>query len=197
MLIKASLNNIRIAPRKVRLVADLIRGASFGEAERQLTFSDKKSALPVLKLLRSAKANAKVNFNVQDIGSLRVKEIRVDEGPHSLKRFFPRAMWRAYPIIKRMSRINLILEAKEVKVSKKNKDKIDKIKINAIPKIKQEKADKTIELSIKQEAAPDKKYSNAGYTPGRPYGSSGEAKKRFFSRQLKSFGKKFFRRKSV
>ena len=197
MLIKASLNNIRIAPRKVRLVADLIRGASFGEAERQLIFSDKKSALPMLKLLKSAKANAKINFNIQDAGSLRVKEIRVDEGPHSLKRFFPRAMGRAYPIIKRMSHINLILEAKEVKVSKKNKDKIDKIKTNIVPKIEQEKADRTTGSFIEKEAVSDKKYSKVGYAPERPYGSSGEAKKRFFSRQLKSFGKKFFRRKSV
>ncbi|OWK27214.1 MAG: 50S ribosomal protein L22 [Parcubacteria group bacterium GW2011_GWA2_38_13b] len=197
MLIKASLNNIIIAPRKVRLVADLIRGASFGEAERQLIFSDKKSALPMLKLLRSARANARANFNIQDADLLRIKEVRVDEGPHSLKRFFPRAMGRAYPIMKRMSRINLILETKEVKVNKKNKDTIDNIRVDIAPKIKKEKADKITELSIKKEVL-GKKNSDADHIPPeRPYGSSGEAKKRFFSRQLNGFGKKFFRRKSV
>lgn len=197
MLIKASLNNIIISPRKVRLVADLIRGASFNEAESQLIFSDKKSALPMLKLLRSAKANAKINFNIQDSGSLRVKEIRVDEGPHSLKRFFPRAMGRAYPIMKRMSRINLILEVEGVKVNKKNKSKIDSAGVKAVSGVQQEKSEKISESSAKNENASDKKYSVAGHIAGKPYGSSGEAKKRFLGRQLNSFGKKVFRRKSV
>ena len=182
MLIKASLNNIRIAPRKVRLVADLIRGASFGEAERQLMFSDKKSALPVLKLLRSAKANAKINFNVQDASLLHIKEIRVDEGPHSLKRFFPRAMGRAYPIMKRISHINLILETKDFKI---NKNKINEAETDVVSNIKREKTDI------------DNKHSGVGYVPGKSYGSSDEVKKKFSSKQLKSFGKKFFRRKSV
>lgn len=108
MEVKASLRNLRIAPRKVRLVADLVRGKSVAEAKLQLAFNKKRASEPVLKLINSAVANADHNFNI-DTATLRIKSIMVDQGP-MLKRFMPRAFGRAAEIQKRMSHIRLVLE---------------------------------------------------------------------------------------
>lgn len=107
MEIKAKLNYLRIAPRKVRLVADAIRGLPVLEAERRLAFLTKRAAMPVLKLLYSAEANAKNNFSIQK-EDLRVVKITVDGGP-MLKRSMPRAFGRAAPIRKRTSHVLLVL----------------------------------------------------------------------------------------
>lgn len=105
--IKAQLNNLRIAPRKVRLVVDAIRGKSYATAHAHLRFIAKKPADPLLKLLKSAFASAKLNKDL-DISRLYVKNIEVNEGP-VLKRFMPRAMGRAFMIKKRTSRIKVVL----------------------------------------------------------------------------------------
>ncbi|OGF62688.1 50S ribosomal protein L22 [Candidatus Giovannonibacteria bacterium RIFCSPHIGHO2_01_FULL_45_33] len=107
---KAHLRYLRIAPRKVRLVADSIRGKSVREAERLLKFMVQKSAVPVLKLVRSAVANTKNNFNVGP-EKLFVKSITVDKGP-VLKRIMPRARGSASPIHKHTSHISITLEEK-------------------------------------------------------------------------------------
>jgi len=104
----AKLHYLRIAPRKVRLVADLIRGKSVIEAENILNFTFKKPVLPVLKLLKSAIANAENNFNLKK-ESLYISKILVDEGPR-LKRLFPRARGRANIIQKKTSHITIVLE---------------------------------------------------------------------------------------
>lgn len=109
--ITASLNNLRISPRKVRLVAGLIRGVSVAEARQQLAHNPKRAAKPVLKLLNSAVANAENNFNMETT-PLSVKSITV--GPGSvLKRYRPRAFGRATTIRKRMSHVRIILEGPE------------------------------------------------------------------------------------
>lgn len=113
---KAKLKYLRVSPRKVRLVADAIRGKSTGHAEKELLFASKKSAGPVLKLLRSAISNASHN-NKKDANNLFVKEIRVDEGP-ILKRHMPRARGRATMIRKRTSHIQIVLEEQFEKNSK-------------------------------------------------------------------------------
>lgn len=109
--VKATLRYLHIAPRKVGLVVNAIKGLSVNEAEAQLMFRAKRSSHPVLKLLRSAVANAKNNFKLNP-ENLIVKEIRVDQGP-MLKRFLPRAMGRATPIHKKMSHVSITLESKE------------------------------------------------------------------------------------
>ncbi|PIR58068.1 MAG: 50S ribosomal protein L22 [Parcubacteria group bacterium CG10_big_fil_rev_8_21_14_0_10_38_31] len=109
--VKAQLNNLRIAPRKVRLVSGLIKGLPVVKAVAQLTFSKKRSALPIMKLVNSATANASNNFKI-DKDNLYVKEIRVDEGP-ALKRYMPRARGRAALIKKRTSCITLVLREQE------------------------------------------------------------------------------------
>jgi large subunit ribosomal protein L22 len=129
MQVKARLSQLRIAPRKVRLVADSIRGLDVEIAQAQLTNLNKKSALPVLKLLNSAIANAENNFKLKK-DNLYISEIRVDEGV-TLKRWVPRAMGSASRINKRTSHINIILsekvESKEVKKEKSEKvEKKDK-----------------------------------------------------------------------
>lgn len=104
----AKLNNLDIAPRKVRLIASALKGLSTNEAEAQLLFRPQRASGPLLKLLRSAVANAKNNQKLNP-EKLVVKNIRVDQGP-TLKRFLPRAMGRATSIHKKTSHVLLILE---------------------------------------------------------------------------------------
>jgi large subunit ribosomal protein L22 len=106
--ITAKLNYLRIAPRKVRLIASTLKNLSVNEAEAQLLFRTQRSSKPILKLLRSAIANAKNNHKLNP-DKLFIKNIRVDQGP-VLKRFLPRARGRATPIHKRMSHVILVLE---------------------------------------------------------------------------------------
>jgi large subunit ribosomal protein L22 len=123
MEVKASLKYLRISPRKVRLLTNLIKGLSVKSAEANLLHISKKSSKPLLKLLRSAIANAKHNFDL-DKDNLFIRAIRVDEGP-AFKRFRPRARGAAYPIRKRTSHIFLTLkeiEEKETKTKKETKD---------------------------------------------------------------------------
>lgn len=115
--IKAKLNYLRIAPRKARLTADLIRGRSVQDAMNQLKFSPKRGAGPLLKLLKSAVANALRNFNLED-KNLYIKEIRVDQGP-VYKRQMPRAFGKASMIRKKTSHITLILNDKSNKLQAK------------------------------------------------------------------------------
>lgn len=97
-----------MAPRKVRLVANLVRGMDLAAAEAQLRFMKKAAARPVLKLLQSAGANATNNFKL-DRSGLFVKAITVDGGP-TLHRWRARAFGRAAAIRKRMSHISVTLD---------------------------------------------------------------------------------------
>ncbi len=103
----ARLRYLRIAPRKVRLVVDLIRGRAVEEALNILTFSEKRASKPMAKLLKSAVANAD-NQGEVDVDKLFIDTIHVDEGP-TWRRWLPRAMGRATRIRKRTSHVTLIL----------------------------------------------------------------------------------------
>jgi large subunit ribosomal protein L22 len=107
---KASLRTLRVAPRKTRLVADLIRGKDVQQAEDILRFTSRGVAQPLLKLLRSAKANAVNNHDMFE-DSLFVSRLEVNEGP-SLKRYLPRARGRADLLRKRTSHVTITLEEK-------------------------------------------------------------------------------------
>jgi len=109
--IKVQLNHLHIAPRKVRLVASLIKGKGIRGAELELRHLPKRSAWPLLKLLQSAVADAKHNFDLAG-DSLRIKNIVVDQGP-VLKRYRPRAFGRAALISKKTSHVSLTLETTE------------------------------------------------------------------------------------
>jgi len=108
--VKANLKYLHVAPRKVRLLADLIRGKSLKDAKAQMGFSKNKASVPILKLLKSAEQNARHNFKLET-DTLRVKEIKVNEGP-VFKRFMPRARGRATTIRRRTSHISLTVAAK-------------------------------------------------------------------------------------
>ena len=105
---KASATHIRISPRKVRMVVDTVRGKSVSQALSILGFTRKKAALPVQKLLKSAVANAVENGGINDVETLVIDRIVVDEGP-TLNRYMPRARGRATPIRKRTSHIRIML----------------------------------------------------------------------------------------
>jgi len=109
---KAKVTNVRISPRKVRMVVDTVRGKSVNQAVHILMFTRKEAAIPVQKLLKSAIANASENHGVTDVDDLFIDRITVDEGP-TLKRFMPRARGRATPIHKRTSHIQIILRERE------------------------------------------------------------------------------------
>ena len=104
---KAVLKNARVSARKARLVVNTVRGKNVGDAIRILGFTDKKTAPMLLKLVRSAVANAE-QAGVSNPDKLYIKEIFVNEGP-TMKRIRPRAMGRATKILKRSSHISVFL----------------------------------------------------------------------------------------
>jgi len=112
---KAFLKNYRQSPRKVRLVADLIKGKKVNSAIVELDFLTKRASAPIQKLLASAVANAK-NLGV-DVENLFVQEMRVDKGI-VMKRMMPRAMGRGARINKRTSHVTVVLAEKVMKVKK-------------------------------------------------------------------------------
>jgi large subunit ribosomal protein L22 len=126
MIVKAKLNNLRIAPRKVRLVADLIRGKKVTVALDQLEFLIKGSADPMKKLLNQAIANAENTFSLKK-EDLFVSKIIVDGGV-TLKRWLPRARGRADQILKESSHIILELDTVNPKKNKKKTIKKETVK---------------------------------------------------------------------
>lgn len=134
MEIKAKAKFIRMSPKKVRLLADLIRGNEILSSLDQLKFANKAAALPVSKLVKSAVANASHNYEIKE-DNLFIKEIKVDGGP-SLKRWAPKAHGRATPIRKHSCHITLVLgEIKDSGVKKAKSQKIEApIKLGEKPK---------------------------------------------------------------
>ena len=108
MEVKAKLKFIRVTPRKAQLVADLIRGKGSEEALNILTFTKKAAAKIIIKLLKSAIANATQKKHI-DVDRLYIKKIAVDQGP-TMKRYQPRALGRATTIRKRSSHISIVLD---------------------------------------------------------------------------------------
>ena len=108
---KATLRYIRISPRKVGILCDLIRGKSVAQANAILALTPKAAAEPLAKLVKSAAANAENKYGVRP-ENLVVKAAYVDEGP-TIKRYRPRAKGSASPIMKRTSHITIIVATRE------------------------------------------------------------------------------------
>ena len=106
-MITASLKNYRISPRKVRVVADMVRGKGVAEAKSILSVAAKKARHPLADLIDSAVANASHNHKI-DAAGLFVKEIRVDQG-YTLKRSRPMSRGTAFPVKKRTSNVSIVL----------------------------------------------------------------------------------------
>lgn len=124
MEIKAKLNYLHISPRKVRLVANLVRGMDVRGAELELRHVPKRGAQPLLKLLKSAVANAKHNFDLGE-DALYIKKITVNPGSVS-KKFRARAFGRAAPIRKRTSHVWLELGERQETERSAGREKIKK-----------------------------------------------------------------------
>ena len=104
---KATAKYVRIAPRKVRVVMDLIRGKNVPDAFAILKFTPKVGAEAIEKVLKSAVANAENNFDMNE-DNLYVSEAYVDQGP-TLKRIHPRSRGQAFKILKRTSHITVVV----------------------------------------------------------------------------------------
>jgi large subunit ribosomal protein L22 len=119
MSVKASVKGLRMSPRKVGVVASLIRGRSVADAITILDHTPRRSALPIKKLLESAKSNATRNKYIED--TLTIKSITVTPA-NRIKRWRPAAHGRALPYQRRNSHINVELEGK-IRPSKKKTTK--------------------------------------------------------------------------
>ncbi len=147
MPVRAKIKNLRIAPRKVRLVAEMIRKKSAEEARQILTFTTKKAAPAMLKLLNQAVAGAKTGFQI-DEKNLYISRILVDEGP-KYKRWMPRARGMATPIYKRTSHVTFILDETTKTGRQPSTKRVTK------KQIRSEKTKKTVsQVSEKTEIAP-------------------------------------------
>lgn len=170
--VTAQLNYLHIAPRKVRAVAEVIRGMDIERARVQLEHIIRRPTKPLAKLLNSAVANAKNNFSMVE-DNLFIKDVIVNEGI-TLKRFMPKGFGRAAPIHKKTSHIKIILEEKKpgLRVEKAPKKKEEGEKLSSQP------------IKIKKEV------------PRKPEIKKEIGKKGIFS-GIKSAGQKMFRRKSI
>lgn len=175
-IVKAQLNYLRIAPRKVRLVADLVRGRYVNDAINQLRFLNKRASIPLIKLFNSAVSNAWHNFKIAP-DHLFISKLTVDEGP-KLKRWMPRAFGRATEIQKKTSHITVWLEERISK--KKLKIKAAEFKKAEEKKIETEEFVKDRDIKKEETKARPQKFIN-----------------KFSPKNIITFGRKFFRRKSV
>ncbi len=147
-MIKAELNNYRQSPRKVRLVADSIRGKKAADAVDVLTFMTKRASDPLKKLLVSAIANAQHNFKI-DVDNLFVKEIQVNKGT-TLHRWLPKARGRATPLNKRSSHVSIILDVK-------NAPSLEKGAVKAVEKKAVKKVVKKVAKKVTKKVNKDNK----------------------------------------
>ncbi|MEK7154361.1 MAG: 50S ribosomal protein L22 [Patescibacteria group bacterium] len=176
MQVTAQLKNLRIAPRKVRLISDLIKGLDAAAAKSQLDHLIKKSSGPISKLLDSALANAHNNFGLVK-ENLFIKNIVVDEGM-KLKRFRPKGFGSTSPILKRSSRIKMILE-----------EKVPGLKLTE----QQIKEHKKAEEAVPEKAEPTVKEEKVKTAAPKPEAKKGIGKKGLFGK----ISKRFFRRKAI
>ncbi len=177
MQAQAILRYLRIAPRKMRLVANIIKRKPVNEAEAQLMLHARRAAQPILKLLRSAIANAK--NKKMDVTKLFVSDVRVDQGP-MLKRWMPRAQGRATPIHKNTSHVIIVLQEGEKSVQSRF--------VTETKKVKKEKKEKAHEHAHEHEHEAEEPKTKPVKEP--------ELKKETKAPQ-KGFVQKMFRRKSV
>ena len=105
---RATPRYLRVSPRKIRLILDLVKGKTVDEALSILRFVPSPHARKVAKVIRSAAANAENNFNM-DPRTLRIVRAYADEGPR-LKRYRPQARGRVNPIKRRMSHVTIVVE---------------------------------------------------------------------------------------
>jgi large subunit ribosomal protein L22 len=164
MKVHATLNNLRIAPRKVRLVTHSIIGVDAREAVIQLSKQAKRSSQPIHDLLKSAMANAVNNFGLDET-NLYVLEVRVGDGLR-LQRWLPRAFGRATPLMRRGSNVTIILEEKiegKNRIAKKEAVKTETIEEpKAAEVVSKDTVRKGVKPETKKSAAKDTVVKKSG-----------------------------------
>lgn len=179
---KAYVKNYRQSPRKVRLVADLVRGKSYTNAMLELEYLPKRASLAISKIIASAAANAENNFKMKK-EDLVIKTITVDQGV-TLKRSRPRSRGMATRINKRTSNIAVTLApGKEKKASKKKIKEDEALK----KEIKKSPSAKATEGRSQKAKAPAKKKAATKKTTTRStrQAPSGQAKKKAATKNSK------------
>jgi large subunit ribosomal protein L22 len=181
MEVKAQLNGLRIAPRKVRLVANLLKKKNVDAALDQLAHMNKRSALHVSRLINSAIANAEHNHKMVR-SNLYIKSMWVDEGM-KLKRWQPKGFGRAAPIQKKTSRVNVVLDERVAGM---------RAQVNE-PKAKPETEQATERASAERSTSAAPKASK----PDASGGKTAKSAKQKSSKGLAGLGRRLFRRKSI
>lgn len=178
MEVTAKLNRLRVSPRKTRLVTDMVKGLDVNEALAQLNFMNKGASSYISKLLNSAISNAENNFKLQK-DNLFIKEIVVNEG-QTLKRWKPRAFGRATPLMKRSSRVTIVLAEK-----KETKKKTDKTKTTPTAKEKKEEKKTNIKVVSPEEIKKlekKKEHQDGKQEQKKPQSRLGSLRERFLKR---------------
>lgn len=154
MQVKAQVKFLRMSPKKLRLLADIIRGMKVEAALVQLSFINKLASKPFIKLLNSATANAENNFNLKR-ENLYIKEVKVDMAG-MLKRWQYRAHGRATPLRKRNAHILLILEEVVATKAKVKKVKAEKpVSVKSLEGIKEKAAPEKVKLPKEEKISKD------------------------------------------
>lgn len=190
MKVNAKLNNLRIAPRKSKIVADLIKGLDVLDALDQLDVHVKRTSSHMKKLLQSAIANAENNFGM-DKNNLYVYDARIGSGP-TLKRWRPRAFGRAGEILKRTSKIEITLQERVEGKNRKTKEEMEAEMKKRMKEKKKEADFAKASIDKKEKESNLKKDSEKKVDEVK---KEGEHPKK--ETQKKGWAKKMFQRKSM
>ncbi len=196
MISNAKLRYLRISPRKVRMVANLIRGKKIEEAQVILNFARKKASPAILKLLQQAIANAKdkqVDIKKED---LYISEIFVDEGP-SYKRTLPRSRGKADIIQKRSSHITITIDKISNKKKKGAKRKIKPVKIEKNKGKKESKKKTETKKILKKETVVTEKKEESEEAKKTEEKTKWRPETKKFKAKSQKGTKRFFRRKAI
>lgn len=194
MKVTAELNNLRVSPRKAKLVADLIKGMDALEAVSQLDVAIKKTSGYMQKLLLSAIANAENNFGLAK-DNLYVLDVNVGAGP-TMKRWMPKAYGRAGQILKRTSKIRIILEERVEGKGRKTKEQMDKEKKEKLKQAMAESKQREKEAAEKEsDAAKELKEAKSEKVIDKTIKSEDKANKS--KSDSKTWTNRIFRRKSM
>jgi large subunit ribosomal protein L22 len=192
MKVTAELNNLRISPRKVKLVADLIKGMDAVEAVAQLDVAIKKTSGYMQKLLLSAIANGENNFGLSK-DNLYVLDAVVGAGP-TLKRWMPKAYGRAGQILKRTSKVRIVLEERIEGKDRKSKEQLEKERTEKAKRATEE-LKKEEEKKEEQKEEEIKEGKTEKVTAETKVKNADKTKKT--AAEPKSWKNKIFRRKSM
>jgi len=193
MQVKAKLNNLRISPRKVRLIAELVRGLDVNEAVNQIEVSYKRASLPMKKLILSAVSNGENNLGI-DRDNMYVFSVLVDAGP-SLKRWMPKAYGRASQILKRTTQVEITLAERIEGKDRKSQEELEEARKKRMEdKMKKEKE---IRKEAQEKETSAKGKETGAKTSEKTKEKTAEKGKAFEEKKGKGWASRIFRRKSM